>query len=100
MKNKNRYMKTIAAMNKILVYCHEHYNECDSKGQSELAKVNQAAKDAVELLKAQRKVIRDLCTLGYPHNFQHEAPWVAQYCRDVSGVITEAFEVNDVDDET
>ena len=53
--------------------------------------------DARELLKAQRKVIRDLCALGYPHNFQHEAPWVAQYCRDVSGVITEAFEVNDID---
>lgn len=98
MKSKNRYMKTIAAMNKILVYCHEHYNEYDGKGQSELAEVNQAAKDAVELLKAQRKVIRDLCTLGYPHNFQHEAPWIAQYCRDISGVITEAFEVNDNDD--
>ena len=93
--SKNRYMKTIAALDKVFVYCHKHYNECDSKGQSELATVNQAVKDAVELLKDQRKVIRDLVTLGYPHNFQHEAPWVAQYCRDVSGVIKEAFEVND-----
>ena len=51
--------------------------------------------DTLALLRAQRKVIHDLCTLGYPHNFQREAPWVAQYCRDVSGVITEAFEVID-----
>jgi len=63
-----------------------------------LEDIAQWSDDALNLLKAQRKVIRDLCTLGYPHNFQHEAPWVAQYCRDVSGVITEAFEVNDNDD--
>ena len=63
--------------------------------EQDIASADKVYSDALELLKAQRKVIRDLCTLGYPHNFQHEAPWVAQYCRDVSGVITEAFEVND-----
>ena len=60
--SKNRYMKTIAAMNKILVYCHEHYNECDSKGQSELAEVNQAAKDALELLKEYKRKEECPCT--------------------------------------
>ena len=51
------------------------------------------AKDALELIEKQEKVLNELITVGYPHNFQHEAPHVAQYCRDITKVITKAFEV-------
>ena len=40
-------------------------------------------------------IVLDLIELGYPHNFQREAPWVAQYCRDISRIIDKAFEVRD-----
>ena len=52
--------KVIKGLNIILVYCHNHYNKADSKGQIELAAMNQAAKDAIDLLKTQKKRIDDL----------------------------------------
>lgn len=54
-------LKTVInGLGKILVYCHNQYNKCDGAGQQELASINQTAKDAIELLKAQGKANKQL----------------------------------------
>ena len=51
------------------------------------------AADALEMLRELKAVADELIRVGYPHNFQHEAPWVAQSCRDITEVIKKAYEV-------
>ena len=41
--------KTIERLNRVLVHCHDLFDKVDSKGQTQLAEINQAAKDALEL---------------------------------------------------
>ena len=48
--------KVIKGLGEILRYCHEMYSGCDNDGQYKLACMNQAAKDALALLKAQEPV--------------------------------------------
>lgn len=43
------------------------------------------------------KVLYDLCELGYPHNFQHEAPWVVDYLYKLTAIIKRAYEVKNND---
>lgn len=38
-------------------------------------------------------LLNELCELGYPHNFQHEEPWVVEYCYDVSRIIDKAMKI-------
>ena len=40
-------------LGEILVYCHEQFGENDHDVQAQLTRMNQTAKDAIELLKAQ-----------------------------------------------
>lgn len=47
-------------LGQILVYCHKQYNKCDSRGQSELAYINEAAKAAIALITDQQKQIEKL----------------------------------------
>ena len=47
-------------------------------------------RDALELLKAQDKVITALLDVGYPHNFQREEPWIVNYMYAITDVIREA----------
>lgn len=42
---------------------------------------------------ASYEIVKKLVELGYPHNFQGEAPWVADYCYKISKIISEALEI-------
>ena len=44
---------------------------------------------------ASYEIVKRLVKLGYPHNFQHEAPWVVDYCNKISKIISEAFEIKE-----
>lgn len=56
--------KVIKGLGEILRYCHEMYSGCDNDGQYKLACMNQAAKDALALLKAQEPM--QIIKVGYP----------------------------------
>ena len=51
--------------------------------------------DALELLKEQGNLIDELLELGYPHNFQHEAPWVVDYLYSLTEIIKKAFKAKE-----
>lgn len=38
-------------------------------------------------------LINELLELGYPHNFQHEAPHISGYLYDLSALIDKAFKI-------
>ena len=46
--------------------------------------------DALSLLKAQGEVIDALLKVGYPHNFQREPRWIANYMYAITDVIKKA----------
>ena len=47
------------------------------------------------LLKEQEELINELLDLGYPHNFQHEAPWVVDYLYSLTEIIRKAFKAKE-----
>ena len=51
--------------------------------------------DALALLKEQEGIINELLDLGYPHNFQHEAPWVVDYLYELTEIIKKAFKARE-----
>ena len=38
-------------------------------------------------------LLNELIELGYPHNFQHEAPHISGYMYDLSALIDKAFKI-------
>ena len=52
--------KVIKGLGEILVYCHEQFGENDYDVQAQLTRMNQTAKDAIELLKAQEPRVMTL----------------------------------------
>lgn len=38
-------------------------------------------------------LLNELLELGYPHNFQHEAPHISGYLNDISAMIDKAYEI-------
>ena len=38
-------------------------------------------------------LVNELLKLGYPHNFQHEAPHISGYLFDLSALIDKAFKI-------
>lgn len=38
-------------------------------------------------------LLNELIELGYPHNFQHEAPHISNYLFDLSALIDKAFKI-------
>ena len=38
------------------------------------------------------KALENIVKVGYPHNFQHEAPHIRGYCYDITDAITKCFE--------
>lgn len=38
-------------------------------------------------------LLNELIKLGYPHNFQHEAPHISGYLYDISALIDKAYEI-------
>ena len=51
--------------------------------------------DAITMIKEQEELINELLNLGYPHNFQHEAPWVVDYLYSLTEIIKKAFKVKE-----
>lgn len=43
---------------------------------------------------ASYEIVKQLVALGYPHNFQHESPWVIDYCYKVGTIIEQAMEID------
>lgn len=86
--------KTMAGLNATLRHCHNLYKKF-SENQQELAEMNQAAKDAIELiqeLEGYKDIVFSLLDIGYPHNFQKEEPWIRDYCYKITGVIKMAYD--------
>lgn len=86
--------KTMEGLNATLRHCHNLYNKF-SENQNELAEMNQAAKDAIELIQERdgyEAVVKALLDIGYPHNFQREEPWIRDYCYKITGVIKMAYD--------
>ena len=38
-------------------------------------------------------LLNELLEIGYPHNFQHEAPHIRDYCFDISALIDKGFKI-------
>lgn len=38
-------------------------------------------------------LLNELLVLGYPHNFQHEAPHISGYLYDISALIDKAYKI-------
>ena len=57
--------KAIMGLGEILVYCHEQFGENDHDVQAQLTRMNQTAKDAIELLKAQEPRVMTLEEVKY-----------------------------------
>lgn len=51
--------------------------------------------DTLAMLKEQDELINELLDLGYPHNFQHEAPWVVDYLYKLTEIIKKAFKAKE-----
>ena len=51
--------------------------------------------EALALLKEQDELLQQLTDLGYPHNFQHEAPWVVDYLYKLTEIIKKAFKITE-----
>ena len=49
--------------------------------------------DALELLKEQSAIIDALVKVGYPHNFQREAPWIVNYMLNITDVVRKAIDL-------
>ena len=72
--------KVIKGLGETLRYCHEMYNGCNNDGQYKLARMNQAAKDALALLKEQEPEALDMpkpdseigCWYDITHNYTLE----------------------------
>lgn len=43
--------------------------------------------DTLEHLKRQEEIIDALLKVGYPHNFQREAPWIKNYMYAITDVV-------------
>ena len=94
--------KTVYGLNATLRHCHNLYKKY-SEDQQALAEMNQAAKDAIELihdleddirfLQEYRSVVDALIDVGYPHNFQREEPWIRDYCYKITGIVKMACDV-------
>lgn len=41
---------------------------------------------------AMREALENIVKVGYPHNFQHEAPHISGYCYEITDAITKCFE--------
>ena len=49
--------------------------------------------DAAKLREAKlREAVKAVVDVGYPHNFQHEAPHISGYCYEITGAIEKCFD--------
>lgn len=68
-----------------------HCKKCPYSDETGVcAHIDELHYDTAELLKAQKAVIDELLKVGYPHDFQHESPWVVDYMRLMTEVIKKA----------
>jgi len=100
--NMDLRKKTMEGLNATLRHCHNLYKKY-SDDQQALAEMNQAAKDAIEIIqmleddvkffKEYKCVVDALLELGYPHNFQREESWIRNYMYNITGIIKTAYDV-------
>lgn len=72
------------------------YGECPYAVADDEYKCLEMKLDALALLKEQDELINELLNLGYPHNFQHEAPWVVDYLYSLTEIIKKAFKAKEM----
>lgn len=90
MTDKEKVIFQLSETYKVLEIVTPHFNQImDYEGMI------QGCKDAIALLKEQEELINELLDLGYPHNFQHEAPWVVDYLYALTEIIKKAFKVKE-----
>lgn len=82
------------------------HNTCNNDEMFDLYRKSQDAAKMFDLFAAEiekmqpiekrdewmRGIIYSLCQLGYPHNFQRERSYIAEYMRDISAIIKMAME--------
>lgn len=104
MADKEMVLKGLEMCTDLFQLCK---NGCPYYDSIELPECNRLKKDALELLKELveqnnslteqlvdcHKVLSELTDIGYPHNFQHEPPWIVQYMKAITKVVSRAYEV-------
>ena len=60
--------------------------------------VSDMAEDALELIKEQSAIIDALVKVGYPHNFQREAPWIVNYMLNITDVVRKAINLRNAEE--
>lgn len=68
-------------------------SDCPYFTKHEYDCVGKMARDALELLKEQSAIIDALVKVGYPHNFQREAPWIVNYMLNITDVVRKAIDL-------
>lgn len=56
------------------------------------------ARDALALLEEQSAIIDALLKVGYPHNFQREAPWIVNYMLNITDVVRKAINLRNAEE--
>ena len=69
-------------------------NVCELTNTTQVHITLNMAREILDMLTAQDEVIQDLRKVGYPHNFQNEAPWIRNYMYAITGVIKKAVRLN------
>jgi hypothetical protein len=81
---------------KVIDAFKERISSCSMIGDGFDVTLNwKLADDILALLKEQEEIINELLGLGYPHNFQHEAPWVVDYLYSLTEIIKKAFKAKE-----
>ena len=60
--------------------------------------ISDMAEDALELIKEQSAIIDALLKVGYPHNFQREAPWIVNYMLNITDVVRKAINLRNAEE--
>ena len=61
--------------------------------KKEIAQWEVTIESTLELIADFKEVILDLLNIGYPHNFQHENPWIVNYMYGITKIVDKAYEV-------
>ena len=60
--------------------------------------ISDMVEDALELIKEQSAIIDALLKVGYPHNFQREAPWIVNYMLNITDVVRKAINLRNAEE--
>ena len=69
-----------------------HHREMEELILRHEKEVNELKKQQIGNAAAMREALEYIVKVGYPHNFQHEAPHISGYCYEITDAITKCFE--------